>query len=405
MTLPKSMKSALPAPNPFEFGRSVHAASLVDREDELRRLTDAVRNGERLFLIGPRRFGKTSLLNVVQTQLEKEGVVMLNYDAEKFETTELLARAMLAGAIRSLTGPVEKIGAVAGRQIKQFFGSLKPELSYDVSGQTFSVSLLGGRPPEGSDLPLLTDVLDGIDAMAKSQRKKVAVVLDEFQQLVASGGIKAERQIRASVQTHQHVSYIFAGSKTRLLTDMTSQHARPFYRMGSSLFLGPVPRAAFVPFLTDGFTDRGFKVSADAIGRILDLAKDVPYNVQRLAHRCWDLLAAGGAKGSLTPQFVEVTLNRIVLEDDPAYTQLWLSLTEVQKKAFKAVASQSGRPLLSKSVADDVGISVASMQKALKALSDRGLIREEQALGAARFRLDDPFFAAWLRAAQSVQSN
>ena len=51
--------------------------------------------------------------------------------------------------------------------------------------------------------------------MAKSQGKIVAVVLDEFQQLVTAGGIKAERQIRASVQMHQNVSYLFAGSDRR----------------------------------------------------------------------------------------------------------------------------------------------------------------------------------------------
>jgi uncharacterized protein len=387
--------------NPFEFGRAVHVESIVDRTEELQRLANAVRNGERLFLIGPRRYGKTSLLNVVQRQVEKEGVVVLNYDVEKFASTELLARALLTGAIRALTGPIEKLSAAASRQIKQFFGSLKPELSFDLEEQTWSVSLLGERRSETSALPLLTEVLDGIDAMAKSRARRVAVILDEFQQLVESGGIKAERQIRASVQTHQHVSYVFAGSKTRLLTDMTSHHGRPFYRMGSSLFLGPVPRAAFVPFLLAGFEQQGFKVGAGAVEQILDLAEDVPYSVQRLAHRCWDLLAGNpNVQRTLTPVFVERTLQRIALEDDPAYTQLWMSLTAVQKKALNAVVGTSGRQLFSKAVADEYGLPVASMQKALKALNDRGIIREEQTLGAVRWRLDDPFFATWLKIAQ-----
>lgn len=322
-----------PSANPFEFGRAMQADAIVDREDELSRLVNAARSGERLFLIGPRRYGKTSLLNVVQAQLEREGVLVLKYDVEKFESTRLLAKALLMGAIRGLTGPVDRISAMAGRQIKRFFGSLKPELTYDLAEQTWSISLLSERRTDDSDLPLLTEVLDGVEAMAKAQRKTVAVVLDEFQQLVAEDGIKAERQLRAAVQTHQHVSYLFAGSKTRLLTDMTSHHGRPFYRMGSSLFLGPVPRAAFIPFLREGFDKRGFKVAAGSVERILDLAEDVPYSVQRLAHRCWDLLAgSSGGHQHLTPQFVERTLERIALEDDPAYTQIWMTLTSVQKE-------------------------------------------------------------------------
>jgi uncharacterized protein len=387
--------------NPFEFGRAMRPEAIVDREEELRRLENAVHNGERLFLIGPRRYGKTSLLNVVQSELEKEGVLVLKYDVEKFASTQLLAKALLTGAIRGLTGPVDKITAVAGRQIRRFFGSLKPQLTYDLTEHTWSVSLSDERRGADSDLPVLTDVLDGIDAMAKSQKRAVAVVLDEFQQLVAEGGINAERQLRAAVQTHQHVSYIFAGSKTRLLTDMTSQHGRPFYRMGSSLFLGAVPRAAFIPFLRDGFEKRGFRVAAGAIECILDLAEDVPYSVQRLAHRCWDLLAgASNGHQTLTPRFVEKTLERVALEDDPAYTQLWMSLTTVQKKALNAVVGASGRLLLSKAVNDQYGLAVASMQKALKILTNRGIIREEQTLGDVRVRLDDPFFTAWLRTAR-----
>jgi hypothetical protein len=389
--------------NPFEFGRAMRADSIVDREEELRRLTDAVRNGERLFLIGPRRYGKTSLLNYMQSELGSHGVIVLKYDVEKYETTRLLAKALLSGAIRTLTGPVDKVSALAGRQIKRFFGSLKPELTFDVAEDTWSVSVLGDRRAEAASLPLLTEVLDGIEAMAASRKKTVVVVLDEFQQLVAEGGVTAERQIRASVQTHQHVSYIFAGSKTRLLTDMTSHHARPFYPMGSSLFLGPITRAAFAPFLTEGFEARGFKVAPSAIERLLDLAEDVPYSVQRLAHRCWDLLAGTSSPArTLTPVFVENALERIALEDDPAYTQLWLSLTTVQKKALRAVIGTSGRLLLSKAVNDQYGLAVASMQKALKALTDRGIVREEQTLGDVRLRLDDPFFATWLKAARTA---
>jgi hypothetical protein len=174
--------------------------------------------------------------------------------------------------------------------------------------------------------------------------------------------------------------------------------------MGSSLFLGPVPRSAFIPFIRDGFERHGFKVAAGAVEHILDLVDDVPYSVQRLAHRCWDLLCAGGpgTQGALTSAFVDRALERIALEEDPAYTQLWMSLTEVQKKALKAVIASGGRLLLSKAVTTEHSLSAASMQKALKVLNDRGIIREEQSLRDTRLRLDDPFLATWLKAAQAT---
>ena len=49
---------------------------------------------------------------------------MLKYDVEKFESAEFLARALLAGAIRALASPAEKIGAVVNRQLKRSCGSM-----------------------------------------------------------------------------------------------------------------------------------------------------------------------------------------------------------------------------------------------------------------------------------------
>jgi hypothetical protein len=103
-----------------------------------------------------------------------------------------------------LAGPAEKLGTVLNLQLKRFFGALKPEVSFDVMAQTISVSFGIARNPAESDLPLLTDVLDGINAMARASAKTVAVVVDEFQQLVAAGGIAAERQTRAAVQTQRY---------------------------------------------------------------------------------------------------------------------------------------------------------------------------------------------------------
>jgi hypothetical protein len=383
--------------NPFEYGQAVAPATLVDRADELRRVVESVTSGGRLFLIGPRRYGKTSLLNLAESELEKKGIAVLRVDAEKFETPELLAKALLAAAVRALGGRLDRIG----RTMRGVFGALRPDVTYNIEDGTISVGFNVQRPPATSDIPLVADVLDGINALAKTRRKRALVVIDEFQQLVTEGGITAERQLRSVIQTHQHLSYVFAGSKTRLLIDMTSDHARPFYKLGAALVLGPVPRKDFRIFLTRGFTAGGTPVTAEGVERILDLAEDVPYNVQRLASRCWDLLGAAPAT-RLDVAFVDYALERVVREDDAIYTQLWISLTEVQKKSLKAVIAAGGTRLMSQSVAREHGVAPPSMQAALKALERRGIVRDEHTLGAVRVRLEDPFFASWLRLSQQT---
>ncbi len=47
--------------NPFEFGGELKASAPIDREQELDLVIRTIENGGKLFLIGPRRYGKTSI--------------------------------------------------------------------------------------------------------------------------------------------------------------------------------------------------------------------------------------------------------------------------------------------------------------------------------------------------------
>lgn len=127
-------------------------------------------------------------------------------------------------------------------------------------------------------IEMLVEALDGVENLAKAQPKgrPVGLVIDEFQQLIELGGRAAEGQIRAAIQRHQRTGYVFAGSKTRLLTAMTTDAARPFYRAGALRSIGPVPASDFRGFLQSKFVQSGFSVPEgagnEAIQSILDLA-------------------------------------------------------------------------------------------------------------------------------------
>src|SRR5215469_508210 len=381
--------------NPFEFGGELKAASLIDREQELDLVIRTIENGGKLFLIGPRRYGKTSILAAAEEKLADSGVVVLRYDAEVYESLGRLAEALLAGAAKHLTPTLEK----AGEAVKRLGAKLKPQVDYDLADQSISITFGASGKSTAPTLPLLTDVLNIIDRMAAGAQRRAAVILHEFQQIVEEGGATAERQIRGTVQRHHHTAYVFAGSKTRLLADMTNDPARAFWKLGSRLFLGPIPREAWREFLEHGFTGSAFKIQATAMERLLDLAEDVPFNIQQLANSCWELLRASGG-GTLTPDRVDEALVSLVTRENPSYTQLWNSLTKQQKIALKAVIEQAGASLRSAAVLSRYGLASSTMHKTLKALDARGVVREEEAIGTIRYRLEDPFFAPWLRLAQ-----
>ena len=381
--------------NPFEFGGELAPGQLVDREDELATVIRTIENGGKLFLIGPRRYGKTSILAAAEERLEADKAIIIRHDAETYASLQLLAEGILADAAKKLTGSLEK----AGETVKKIFSHLRPEVNYNFAEHKISVSL--GAPRDAHhELPLLTDVLNTVDRLAAEQKHPVGVIIDEFQQVILEGGATAERQIRSVVQRHHHTAYVFAGSKTRLLADMTNDPARAFWKLGTRYFIGPIPRERFLPFLRAGFIDSGFRADEAALVQILDLAEDVPYNVQQLANMCWEMVRVDTGH-RLTPEVTARALAQVVTRENSPYTQLWNTLTRAQKSVLLAVVLEKGVNLRSAAVTARYAVPLSTMQRTLQSLDDKGIIREEETLGSIRFRTEDPFFGHWLRELQS----
>lgn len=379
------------ARNPFEFGRVLGAGEIVDREDEIAVVRRTIANRGKLFLIGPRRFGKSSVLKAAAELEEERGAVVLRFDAEKYETLDALARALLLSATRRLEGSWERAATAVGR----FFSALRPEITMDPATGQVGVRL-GAVRSGADDLPALTMVLDGIETMAGEAERAVAVFLDEFQHIARDQA--AERRIRATVQEHAEVGYVFAGSQTTLLREMTGGPDRPFYRLGERLFLDTVPRAAFREFIRSAFERTGFEAPEPAIERILDRAAEVPFNVQQLAHYAWEEVRA--ERGALDVDRVEAALEKLVRNEDPFYTHLWAELTGNQRKALKAVAETGGRELYGRGITEAYGLSASAMQAGVRDLIRRGLVRDVHEAGAEGVSLVDPFFARWLEVVQ-----
>jgi len=377
--------------NPFEYGRELDRDELVDREEELAELETTIRNCGRLFLIGPRRFGKTSLLHACAVEAERQGILVLRFDFEKYESLPLLAQALLSAATRRMKGPLDR----TLRLILEAASRLRPSVSADPQGM-ISVTL---DTSVEAELPVLTEALDTVEVLAGKLDHPVVVMLDEIQALVIDHGLQAEKQLRATVQSHKHICYIFAGSATRLLTEMTTDPNRPFYRMGARYFLGPVPREAFLSFLQASFASAGFQAEQPGLEAILDSAEDVPYNVQRLAYEAWEMMRSGEIT-SLSVRSVQEAVERIVTKEDPAYSQIWTQLTKNQKKALSAVVKHGGEGLQSRRTISPLGLSASSMQSALEALVAAHLIRSVGEHGIRIYRLVDPFMKTWLARVQ-----
>jgi AAA+ ATPase superfamily predicted ATPase len=115
--------------NPFEFGRELGTEELVDRTEEVAAVVQTIRQGSKLFLVGPRRFGKTSILKTSEDRLGNTDAVVLRFDAESYPGLDTFVTSLISTAAKALKGPIERVG----EQVRGFFSRLRPELSFNIT--------------------------------------------------------------------------------------------------------------------------------------------------------------------------------------------------------------------------------------------------------------------------------
>ena len=109
--------------NPFVYGEVVPAASFVDRIDELDRLVRDLASGQKVFLISPRRYGKSSLIRQALRAVGRGGALTAEITVSSYSSY----LAFLEGYTRSLLA-MQSGWDKATNWLKEAIGAAKPEL-------------------------------------------------------------------------------------------------------------------------------------------------------------------------------------------------------------------------------------------------------------------------------------
>src|SRR2546422_5559937 len=81
--------------NPFVYGEVVPAAAFADRVLELDRLVTDLAAGQKVFLISPRRFGKSSLVRHALAAMARRGARSEEHTSELQSRLHLVCRLLL----------------------------------------------------------------------------------------------------------------------------------------------------------------------------------------------------------------------------------------------------------------------------------------------------------------------
>ena len=375
-------------PNPFVYGEIVPDEAFVDREVELDRLVTDLAGGQKVFLISPRRYGKSSLIRQALTALARQNALTAEVTVSSY-SSYLSFLEGYAGALAALDTKWDRAKAWFGTAIR----STRPELRYepkDTGLGRFSVAFPLVKT-ERDVTRLANEVFALPGQLADARKRTVIVALDEFQAVNGFNGGSVEHALRAAAQQQRRVGYVFAGSEPSLMEQMIGPR-RPFYKAGPVMRLDKIPGDVFADAIDRRFAKSGIKPEEGLGAAIVDLAGNLPYDVQRLAHETWDdVRAAGGKRAAL--DHLHATLSRLLAEQDTMFEALWQRLTLVQRAVLRAVVLQNGRGLLSADTRARHRLGVASStQAALAALAKQDLVMKE----GPRHVVVDSLFREWV---------
>ena len=368
----------MPAENPFVYGEIVPSAAFVGREVEMSRLVTDLASGQKVFLISPRRYGKSSLIRQAFTTLARQKIATLEFTVSSFSSYV----AFLEGYARALVG----LGSRTTQPrswVRDLFTAVKPEVRVE-AGASGGVSLAFPSVRTPRDAARLADEVFALPArLADRLGRRLVIALDEFQTIGAFNGGSVEEALRAAVQQQRQVGYVFAGSEPSLMEQMIG-HKRPFYKAGPVMRLQKLPIDVFAGFVDQRFRKSGLTPEPGLGHAVVDLAGNLPYDVQRLAHETWDDVTAAKRR-RVTLDDLHATLHRLLAEQDTMFETIWQRFTLAQRATLRAVVLEHGEELLSADVRERHRLGGASsVQTSLAALMRDDVIA----------RADDGHYAA-----------
>jgi hypothetical protein len=370
--------------NPFKYGGVVRGSYFADRRGEIKELKREMENLNQVFLVSPRRFGKTCLLLNLVERLKRNTMACAYIDLNAFPDIRSFATALTALTTEALETNKDKL-------LKMFAGfqKLRPKVSVDPDGNVSAGLELAVE--EKDALSALLEGLRHAEKLAVKKKKKMVVIIDEFSDLEKFNGQSIEKAIRSEIQKQTHIGYIFSGSEQSVMLAMIRDRQRAFYKLGRIMELGPIEQGAYAKFVLGWLKKGGYTVNDDELKRIFDIGNDVPYNIQRLCSVMWD-----NAMETKTIKLALIEKLPVIIaqQDSPHYEMLWRSVSQPQKILLIALSKDQTAKPFSKDFQLKHGIGPSSSIKAsLDSLVKKGILFKTLQGG---YRFVDGFMPYWI---------
>ena len=367
--------------NPFKFGEAVMGECFTDREKETKDIIEHIKAGQNLFIYSYRRLGKTSLIkNIIASLQTKRKIMPIYVDIQKATSQAQFVEVYASAISRALFGWRERM-----EKISDFFRKIVPSFEADQQGG-WKISFDFSKTKANLEKSL-EEVLELPQRLAHSYKKRVVVIFDEFQEIENLNGQSFEKKMRASIQHHDRVCYVFMGSKTHMIMDMFNNPQRAFYKSGAVYPISLIDESEMTDFVYKRFRGSGKPITKRLAQEIVQRAENIPYNVQLLSFNVWALAAKGVSEKDITE-----AIDTVMRTQNELFFNIYDSASPHQRAVLYALSQATEIFSQDTILKYNLGTS-SSVQASLKSLVRDNVVHKD----GSRYYLGDPFFKIWLQ--------
>lgn len=315
--------------SPFIYGVTVSSKAFTNRENEFEKLKGNLTQGINTTIISPRRWGKSSLVEKVVSEIKKEDKIIKTVVIDLFavsseeEFLELFAKEVIKASSSQWEDWIS-----SG---KNFFKQLIPKISVGIDPTSdFSLSFDWNELSKYKQ-----EILNLPEEIAKKKDVKFVICLDEFQNLASYADYEdLEKKMRAVWQRQKSVSYCLYGSKRHMMTEIFNNSSKPFYRFGDIMLLQKIKEEKWTSFIQESFESTGKSISKEWAKKIPQLMNNHSWYVQQMAHYTWQKTELKAGEQQITS-----ALEELIHANTPLYQNKVGNISITQLNLLKAVSS------------------------------------------------------------------
>lgn len=364
--------------NPFITYGYESAEYFCDRREETKQLLDLLTNGNHVALISPRRMGKTGLLNhcFAQPWVQEKYYTFL---IDIYATKNLQDMVFQMG--RHIITRLKPRGQAAVDQFLKFVTSLRTGISFDGQGNA-SWNLGVG------DIKSPSFTLEEIFNYLKAADKHCIVAIDEFQAIIDYPEQNVEALMRTYVQQCRNAVFVFSGSQKRMMSEMFSSPARPFYQSTSMMFLRPVALSEYELFSNHHFSMSDKHIDEGVMKAIYERFEGTTWYLQKVLNQLF------ATTDHATIEDVDGAVQHIINQNEEAYKDTLFQLTVRQRDLLVAIGQERKATQITgmNFVKRHHLSSASSVQKASQVLVEKQLVTHHQGV----YEVYDKFMSEWL---------